>query len=101
MARLDFHARPGPPGSGYLLDVQSNLLSHLNTRAVMLLMPCRLAPPPIRDLNPVFDIDPEPHVLLPQTIATVATSELRRRAGALDDPDGAVTRAIDILLIGI
>ena len=39
MARLGVFPRPGPPGEGFMLDVKSNLLSHLKTRAVVLLLP--------------------------------------------------------------
>ena len=43
MARFDVYRNP--EGSGYLLDVQADLLSDLNTRVVVPLIPAELAPP--------------------------------------------------------
>lgn len=42
MARFDIY--PNPVGAGYLLDIQTDLLSGLNTRVVVPLMPVDTAP---------------------------------------------------------
>ena len=42
MARFDVYANPGK--AGYVLDVQADLLSALNTRIVVPLMPAHAAP---------------------------------------------------------
>ena len=76
MPRLDVYPMPGRR-EGYVLDVQANLLDHLATRTVVPLLPAKAAPPPIRDLNPVFDIGGTSYVLLTQAIATIPTRELR------------------------
>lgn len=100
MARLDVYPMPGKDGRGYVVDVQARLLDHLATRAVVPLVPQAAAPPPIRDLNPVFDIDDEPHVLLTQAIASIPARELRRAVTSLEREHDKVTRALDILLVG-
>ncbi len=99
MPRLDLYRLP-PPGHGYVLDVQAGLLSQLGTRAVVPLLPAPAAPPPIQDLNPVFDIAGEPHVMLTQAIASVPLRELGAVVGSLDHRHDTVTRALDILLTG-
>lgn len=100
MARLDVYLMPGKSGHGYVVDVQARLLDHLVTRAVVPLVPQAAAPPPIRDINPVFDIAGEPHVLLTQAIASIPARELRRSVASLEREHDQVTRALDILLVG-
>ena len=56
MARFDIFKNEG--GAGYLLDVQSDLLSGLNTRVVVPLLPKSSAPSPAQRLNPVFRVKP-------------------------------------------
>ena len=55
MARFDIFKSRGE--LGYLLDVQSDLLSGLNTRVVVPLLPKSSAPTPAQRLNPVFSIE--------------------------------------------
>ncbi len=100
MARLDVYAMPGRDRRGYVLDVQADLLSYINTRTVVPLLPQDGAPPPIRELNPVFAIEGEPHVMLTQAIASIPAKELRRSVASLDDHYDDVMRALEILLIG-
>ena len=54
MARFEVFANPG--GAGYVLDVQADVLSELNTRIVVPLLPLTQAPVPADRLNPVFNI---------------------------------------------
>lgn len=100
MARLDVYPMPGRSGRGYVLDVQADLLNHLGTRAVVPLLPQAGAPPPIRDLNPIFEIGGEPHVMVTQAIASVPVKELGRAVASLDGRHDDVMRALDILLTG-
>ena len=83
------------------MDVQAVLLSHLRTRAVVPLLRQKEAPPPIRDLNPVFEIEGVPHVMLTQAIASVPVSEMREAVTSLSDHRDDITRALDILLTGL
>ncbi|MGJ8624155.1 MAG: CcdB family protein [Yoonia sp.] len=55
MAKYDVF--PNPSGEGFLLDVQTDLLSDLNTRVVVPLLPRSRAPKPATRLNPTFDIN--------------------------------------------
>lgn len=100
MARLDVYPMPGRDGRGYVLDVQANLLSHLSTRTVVPLLPQDRAPPPIKELNPVFAVEGEPHVMLTQAIASIPAKEIKRSVASLDSHHDSITRALDALLIG-
>lgn len=100
MARHDVHPMPGG-GAGYVLDVQADLLDHLATRTVVPLLPEAAAPKPLRDLNPVFDIADGRYVMLTQAIAAIPRRELKRPVASLADQHDSVTRALDILLVGI
>jgi len=101
MARLDVYPMPGRwAGRGYIIDVQARLLDHLVTRAVVPLLPLTTGPAPIRDLNPVFDINGEPHVMVTQAIATAPVRELKRAIASLAAYRDEITRALDVLLTG-
>jgi toxin CcdB len=100
MPRFDLYALPGR-STGYLVDVQADLLDHLETRTVLPLFPADQAPRPIRDLNPVLEIGNRPHVLITQAIASIQRRELGRATGSLHDHRNAVTRALDLLLVGL
>ena len=97
---MTFIARPSRNGSGYVLDVQAELLSYLGTRAVVPLVPQAGAPMPVRELNPGFGIDGEPHVMVTQAIASVPAKELRRAVASLGSRHDDIARALDILLVG-
>lgn len=53
MAR--FHVYASAEGGALLMDVQANLLDHLNTCVVAPLLPVDKAPKPARVLNPMFE----------------------------------------------
>lgn len=99
MARFDLYRGPRTT-AGYLLDVQSDLLSDLQTRAVVPLFPGKNWQPFMARLNPIFDIDGEPHVLVTQSIATVPRRELGRKTGSLAQYHDEITIALDMLLTG-
>lgn len=101
MPRFDVHPMPGRGGRGYVLNVQADLLSQLGTRAVVPLLPQPNAPPPIRDLNPVFEIEGTPHVMLTQAIASIPSKDLRQVVTSLAIRHDDITRALDILLTGL
>jgi toxin CcdB len=98
MARFDLYRNP--TGPGYLLDVQSDLVSELNTRIVVPLMRKRDAPKPAGRLNPVFEVDGAEFVMTTQFMASVPRSELGRRAGSLAREDVAIGDALDMILVG-
>ena len=98
MPRFDVY--PVAASNGYVVDVQADLLSHLSTRIAVPLLPESKAPKPITELNPVFDIAGEPHVLVTQALASVPKRELKRAAWSLAQHQEQVTRALDLLLTG-
>ena len=98
MARFDVFLNEG--GAGYLLDVQSDLLSGLNTRVVVPLLPKSSAPSPAQRLNPVFSIEGQTLVMATQYMAAVPTSELRSGAGSLAEQQDEISAALDMLFLG-
>ena len=99
MARLDVYPAPGRAAAGYVVDVQSDLLSALATRVVVPLLPEATIRAAAR-LNPIFEIEGQRHVLIPQSIATVPRNELRGAVESLKDHHDTILAAIDFLLTG-
>ena len=100
MARFDVYPMPGGNRRGFVMDVQAGLLADLGTRAVVPLLPQAEAPPPIKELNPVFDIGGQLYVMLTQAIASVPRKELKNAVTNLDARHDDIRRALDILLVG-
>lgn len=74
MAAFDIYANPEPRTRAalpYVIELQADLLSDLNTRLVAPLAPARQYKGAVPRLNPVIDIRGEPHVLLAQQMAAV------------------------------
>jgi len=97
MARFDFYLNPE---GGYLLDVQANLMSELNTHVVVPLMPRNTAPKPAGRLNPVFQIDGKAFVMVTQFLAAISRDELKEKVGSLVHRDGEIGDALDMLFVG-
>ncbi len=98
MARYDVFANPS--GDGFVLDVQTDLLSGLNTRVVVPLMPQSRAPQPAARLNPVFEVEGVPVVMVTQFMAAVPISVLKSPITQLDAEADSITVAIDMLMQG-
>lgn len=98
MARFDLYMNPD--GNGFLLDVQADLMSHLNSRLVIPLVRCDIAPTPIKVLNPVFKVEDAPYMLLTQQMAAVSAQMLKRPVRNVNDRRDEVVAAIDLLLQG-
>ena len=96
MAKYDVYPNPG--GGCFLLDVQADLLEGLNTRAVVPLIPMQAAPVPAKRLNPVFQIDGMPYVMVTQFLAAVPVSVLKSPVANLKAQFSEVTVAIDMLI---
>ena len=62
--------------------------------------PCSRPTKPARGLNPAFDIDGQPYLMLTQFIAAVPAKELRTPVLSLDARSDDIMRALDMLLIG-
>ncbi|MDQ6437029.1 CcdB family protein [Mesorhizobium sp. LHD-90] len=74
MAKYDVF--PSPSGDGFLLELQADLLSDLNTRVVAPLLPASVSVKAIRRLNPAFIIDGRQYVMFTHLIATIPASRL-------------------------
>lgn len=97
MARFDFYVNSE---GGYLLDVQANLMSELNTRVVIPLMPRASAPKPAERLNPVFQIEGKAFVMVTQFLAAISRNELQEKVGSLAHRDVEIGDALDMLFVG-
>lgn len=98
MARYDVFRNPS--GNGYLLDVQADLLSELNTRVVAPLLPHVAGMKIVRKLNPTFVIDGKQYVMFTHLLATVPASRLvEPRASFLNHQDD-IASALEMLFQG-
>jgi toxin CcdB len=99
MARLDLYRLPEV--DGYVLEVQADLLSTLATAVVVPLLSREDSPTPLGRLNPVFEIDGVPHVMVTQFIAAVPRRELGAPVGSLGaNRHVDVTNALDMIFSG-
>ncbi|MBY6154042.1 CcdB family protein [Vannielia litorea] len=99
MARFDVYR--GDTGGTLLLDIQSDLLSGLNTRLVVPLLPADNAPPPIRYLNPLFEVKGERYLVATQLMAAVPQRILSAPIASLSESADEITRATDTLMQGV
>ena len=83
--------------NGYLLDVQSDILSGLNTRVVVPLMLISESPKPAERLNPIFEINNQTTTMATQFIAAIPESELRHPIINLNNHHQEITEALDML----
>lgn len=98
MARFDVYV--SPDGNGFWVDVQADLMSHLNSRLVIPLVSSDISPAPIKVLNPIFQIDGATYLLLTQQMAAVSVRLLKRPVLNVNDRRDEVVAAIDLLLQG-
>ncbi|MEC8849135.1 MAG: CcdB family protein [Pseudomonadota bacterium] len=98
MARFDIFRNDDV--EGYLLDVQSDLLSDLNTRVVVPLLTRSAAPSPAQRLNPVFEVEGAEVIMGTQFMAAVPEAELRIKVGNLGAQQLEISAALDMLFLG-
>ena len=98
MARFDIYANP--EGNGFLLDVQADLMSHLNSRLVIPLVRSGIAPTPIKVLNPIFQIEDATYLMLTQQMAAVSVQMLKGPVLNVNNRRDEVVAAIDLSLQG-
>jgi toxin CcdB len=98
MARFDVFSNP--EGSGYLLNIQTDLLNDLNTRVVVPLLPADEAPKPARHLNPIFKIGDDDVIMVTQFIATIPISALPIPVSNVGHRSGEIIAALDMLISG-
>ncbi len=98
MARFDVYRNSA--GEGFLLDVQADLLSHLNTRVVVPLLPNDDELQPAKGLNPVFELEDGSCVMATQFMAAVPAGLLKAPVVRLDGFRAEITTALDMLFQG-
>ena len=98
MARFDVFR--GGDGDVLFLDAQADILSDLRSRVVIPLLPSRRVTKPMARLNPVFLIEEERMVLMPQLMAAIPASELREFVASLTGSHDEIVNAIDMLFQG-
>jgi toxin CcdB len=97
MARFTVHSLPG---SGLVVNLQSDFLDWLNTRLVAPLVPLAAAPPPAQHLNPVFAMEGDAFVMLTQSMAAVPVAALGGAVADLSVHQDEITRAVDMVFQG-
>ena len=86
----------------FLLDVQSDLLDHLDTRVVIPLVKAKsCGGPPSESLKPVFTISGERHILLTPMLAGIPRKELGGEVDSLREKSFEIVAALDVLISGI
>jgi toxin CcdB len=85
----------------FLLDVQVNLLSDLDTRVVVPLVRASAFGRPAGRLHPRFTIDGQAVVMATHLLAAVRRSTLGDVVASLSEHRDTVIGAIDVLLTGV
>jgi toxin CcdB len=99
MAQFDVHRLA--KGSALVIDCQSDLLDHIDSRFVVPLVPRAASPQPAHRLNPVFTILCEDYVMLTQAASAVRRRELGAVIASLDERRLEITGALDVLITGV
>lgn len=86
----------------FLLDVQNDLLSDLETRVVVPLSPVSMVKGrPVKPLMPVLEVEGERFVMLTPQMAGIPKSELGPPVARVEQYRFEIIAAIDFLLTGI
>jgi len=100
MARFDVYRHPDTglrKFTPYLLDIQNDYINSVDTRVVLPMRSAKLFGPPMRDLNPGFEIDGMAVVLDTPAIAAFPAAELRQPVLSLRAQSDAIVSALDTL----
>lgn len=81
----------------YLLDIQADILSSLETRVVI---PLRENVKAMQHLNPEFIIEQRPYILLTQELAGVHKSALGEKCESLQEHRSEIIAALDFIVSG-
>jgi toxin CcdB len=85
----------------YLLDVQADLLSHLDTRVVVPLYVAAAVPRPISHLQPVLQVEERAVVMDTPTLVGVPRRVLGERVANLAPQGPTLLAALDFLFTGV
>jgi toxin CcdB len=84
----------------FVVECQSDFLSHLQTRFVIPLLPPQVEPKVAVRLNPTFEIDGELYTLYPQFAASVPQRDLKHFVKSIADGHAEIIGALDFLTSG-
>ncbi|MCB1382072.1 MAG: CcdB family protein [Notoacmeibacter sp.] len=99
MAQFDVYAPAN--GTALVVDIQSDVLDGLATRAVIPLVPLQAAPKPIIRLNPMMDVNGIAHSLMTDWMSAVPKSVLGQPVTNLAAHRDSIVSAVDMLVTGI
>lgn len=100
MARFDVYRHPDAmlrKKTPYLLDVQNDYIDGMETRVVLPVRAAKLFGLPMRDLNPLLEIDGAAVVLDAAAIAAFPAAELRSPVANLRAQADVIVNALDTL----
>lgn len=104
MAALTVHANPDPKSRKaipFLLDIQNDLLSSMDTRVVVpLYLKGAAALHPISRLTPVVTFQNKTYIAMVPELAGVARRSLGTPAGDLSSKRAEIIAALDLLFTG-
>jgi toxin CcdB len=101
MAQFDVHKDKKGKIYPLLVDVQADLLTHLDTRVVVpLALKRTYRAKPMRILNPTVIVRNVEYVAVFQEVAAIAASELGDVVGSVASQRSIVIGALDFLLTG-
>ncbi len=103
MARYDVHRNPNPRSrehTPYLVDVQADALSGLNSRVVVPLMEVGDGPRSPRTLYPTFAVEGRSSVMVTPLVAGLGLAAIGDRVAGLQDHGATILAALDLVLTG-
>ena len=101
MAQFDIYKNPRGGTYPLLLDVQADVMTQLETRVVVPLVPRdRYKVPPIGRAIPVATFAGAEYVLVVPLLAAIPKTSLAKPIGALVSRRAAVVTALDLLFAG-
>ena len=89
-----------PDGVGYLLNVQADVNDHFATRVVVPLFPLDDIPEFAKTLNPLFEVEGKPMVMMTQGLAAVPFQLLKQSVVSLEGKRAEIVAALDLLFQG-
>ncbi len=103
MAQFDVHAAPAADAdyAPYLVELQSDLVSGLDTAIVAPLVRRADAGPIVHHLNPVIRFGDDELVLRIGELVSLPRTVLGRKVGSIKSDHEALMAAIDVVFFGI
>lgn len=101
MRQFDVVKNRGSSEFPYLLVIQHDLLSELNTRLVVPLTPATGVRTPLNRLTPVVQVEGRRFVVLTQLAGAVRVSKLGPVVTSLDGQRASLLAAVEVLLTGV